>query len=76
MWRVWAALLFGDEEPQQQPQRQHRDPVLPASSSESAQAKKASKQTAEGFPSFQQRPPNLLQTKAYELINLSPVDRN
>jgi len=98
--RVWAPLLFEDEELPQQ--RQHRDPVLPASSSESAQAKKASKQTAEGFPvhsfatllselgtrarvtyglktdesapSFQQvPPPNSLQAKAYELINLLPV---
>jgi transposase len=46
--RVWAPLLFEDEELPQQ--RQHRDPVLPASGSESAQEKKASKQTAEGFP--------------------------
>jgi transposase len=46
--RVWAPLLFEDEELPQQ--RRRRDPVLPASSSESAQAKKASKQTAEGLP--------------------------
>jgi hypothetical protein len=101
--RVWAPLLFEDEELPQR--RQHRDPVLPASSSESAQAKKASKQTAEGFPvhsfatllselgtrarvtyglktdesapSFQQvPPPNPLQAKAYELINLLPVTGN
>jgi len=46
--QVWAPLLFGDEEPPQE--RRRRDPVLPASSSESAQAKKVSKQTAEGLP--------------------------
>lgn len=46
--RVWAPLLFADEELLQQ--RQQRDPVLPASSSESAKAKKLNKQTAEGFP--------------------------
>ena len=45
---VWAPLLFADEELPQQ--RQQRDPVLPASSSELAKAKKLSKQTAEGFP--------------------------
>src|SRR6266481_4305431 len=45
---VWAPLLFADEELPQQ--RQQRDPILPASSSELAQAKKLSKQTAEGFP--------------------------
>jgi transposase len=46
--RVWAPLLFEDEELPQQ--RQLRDPVLPAASSESAQSKKTSKQTSEGFP--------------------------
>ena len=46
--RVWAPLLFEDEELPQQ--RQRRDPVLPASSSESAQAKKLTHQTAEGLP--------------------------
>lgn len=46
--RVWAPLLFEDEELPQE--RQQRDPVLPARSSESAQAKKASKQTTEGLP--------------------------
>lgn len=45
--RVWAPLLFADEELPQQ--RQQRDPVLPASSSESVKAKKLSKQTAEGL---------------------------
>jgi len=46
--RVWAPLLFEDEELPQA--RQRRDPVLPALSSESAQAKKLTKQTAEGLP--------------------------
>src|SRR5215813_166426 len=46
--RVWAPLLFEDEELPQQ--RQRRDPVLPASRSESAQAKKLTHQTAEGLP--------------------------
>lgn len=46
--RVWAPLLFEDEELPHQ--RQRRDPVLPARSSESALAKKANKQTADGFP--------------------------
>jgi len=46
--RVWAPLLFEDEELPQE--RQRRDPVLPASSSESAQAKKLTHQTADGLP--------------------------
>lgn len=46
--RVWAPLLFEDEELPEQ--RQRRDPVLPARSSESAQAKKLTHQTAEGLP--------------------------
>src|SRR5215813_15301696 len=46
--RVWAPLLFEDEELPQQ--RQRRDPVLPASSSAAAQAKKLTHQTAEGLP--------------------------
>jgi transposase len=46
--RVWAPLLFEDEELPQA--RQRRDPVLPASSSASAQAKKRTHQTAEGLP--------------------------
>ena len=46
--RVWAPLLFEDEElPQQRPRR---DPVLPASSSESVQAKKLTHQTTDGLP--------------------------
>jgi Transposase DDE domain len=46
--RAWAPLLFEDEELPQE--RQRRDPVLPASSSESAKSKKLTKQTAEGLP--------------------------
>jgi transposase/ribosomal protein L35 len=46
--RVWAPLLFEDEE--LPADRQRRDAILPATSSESAQAKKRSKQTAEGLP--------------------------
>ena len=46
--RVWAPLLFEDEELPQA--RQQRDPVLPPSSSESAQAKKLTHQTADGLP--------------------------
>ena len=46
--RVWAPLLFEDEELPQQ--RQRRDPVLPASSSESAHVKKLTHQTADGLP--------------------------
>jgi transposase len=46
--RAWAPLLFEDEELPQQ--RSRRDPVLPASSSESAQAKKLTHQTPDGFP--------------------------
>lgn len=101
--RVWAPLLFEDEELPNE--RRRRDPVLPARSSESAQAKKASKQTTDGFPvhsfgtllaelgnrsrvtygvksdksspTFQQvPPPNPLQARAYELLNLLPVAGN
>ena len=46
--RVWAPLLFEDEELPKE--RQRRDPVLPARSSESAQAKKLTHQTADGLP--------------------------
>ena len=46
--RVWAPLLFDDEELPQE--RRRRDPVLPARSSESAKAKKLTHQTAEGLP--------------------------
>ena len=46
--RVWAPLLFEDEELPQG--RSHRDPVLPARSSDSTQAKKRTHQTADGLP--------------------------
>ena len=46
--RVWAPLLFEDEELPKE--RQRRDPVLPARSSESAQAKKLTHQTVDGLP--------------------------
>jgi len=46
--RVWAPLLFEDE--QLPAERQRRDPILPARSSESVQAKKRTQQTAEGLP--------------------------
>jgi transposase len=46
--RVWAPLLFEDEELPEQ--RWRRDPVLPATGSESAKTKKFSKQTPEGLP--------------------------
>lgn len=101
--RVWAPLLFEDEELPHE--RRRRDPVLPAGSSESAQAKKASKRTSDGLPvhsfgtllselgnrsrvtygvkndesspTFQQvPPPNPLQARAYELLNLLPVVGN
>ncbi len=51
--RAWAPLLFEDEERQEE--RKRRDPILPAKASASAQEKKRSHQTAEGFPvhSFQ-----------------------
>ena len=46
--RVWAPLLFQDEQLAQL--RRQRDPVLPATCSESAQKKKSTRQSAEGFP--------------------------
>jgi len=46
--QVWAPLLFEDE--QLAEQRPHRDPILPAHSSESAQAKKFTHHTADGLP--------------------------
>ena len=51
--RAWAPLLFEDEERPEE--RKRRDPILPAKPSPSAQAKKTSRQTAEGLPvhSFQ-----------------------
>jgi len=53
MRRAWAPLLFEDEELPEQ--RRRRDPILPAAASGSAQKKKATHQTADGFPvhSFQ-----------------------
>jgi len=51
--RAWAPLLFEDEERWEE--RKRRDPILPAEPSASAQAKKRSHQTSDGFPahSFQ-----------------------
>lgn len=46
--RAWAPLLFEDEQLAQE--RRRRDPILPASGSPSAQEKKLTRQTAEGFP--------------------------
>ena len=46
--RVWAPLLFEDEERREE--RQRRDPVLPAQPSASAQAKKRSHLTVDGLP--------------------------
>jgi transposase len=46
--RAWAPLLFEDE--QRREERKHRDPVLPAQPSSSAQRKKRSHETADGLP--------------------------
>lgn len=46
--RAWAPLLFEDEERPEEWKR--RDPILPAKPSGSAQAKKRSHETADGFP--------------------------
>jgi len=46
--RAWAPLLFEDEERWEE--RKRRDPILPAEPSASAQAKKRSHQTTDGFP--------------------------
>jgi len=46
--RAWAPLLFEDE--QLPEQRRQRDPILPATISSAAQAKKLTKQTPDGFP--------------------------
>jgi transposase len=48
--RVWAPLLFEDEERRQQ--CKHHDPVLPAQPSVSAQRKKRSHETADGLPVY------------------------
>jgi transposase len=45
--RAWAPLLFEDEERQED--RKHRDPILPAPPSVSAQRKKLSHETADGL---------------------------
>jgi transposase len=46
--RAWAPLLFEDEQLAQE--RRQRDPILPATSSPSAQEKKRTRQTVDGFP--------------------------
>lgn len=46
--RAWAPLLFEDEQLTQE--RRRRDPILPATCSSSAQEKKLTRQTADGFP--------------------------
>jgi transposase len=46
--RAWASLLFEDEERREEQRR--RDPILPTKPSASAQAKKRSHQTTDGFP--------------------------
>jgi hypothetical protein len=48
MLQAWAPLLFADE---QLPElRKLRDPILPASISPTAQNKRATHQTKDGFP--------------------------
>ena len=46
--RVWAPLLFEDE--QLAEERRRRDPILPATGSPSAQEKKLTRQTVDGLP--------------------------
>jgi transposase len=46
--RVWAPLLFADEDRREE--RKHRDPVLLAQPSASVERKKRSHQTADGLP--------------------------
>jgi hypothetical protein len=46
--RAWAPLLFEDEGRGEE--RQRRDPIRPAQPTASAQAKKQSRETREGFP--------------------------
>jgi transposase len=48
MRKAWAPLLFEDGELAEQ--RKRRDPILPAKPSESAQQKKRTLKTADGFP--------------------------
>jgi transposase len=46
--QAWAPLLFEDEHLAEE--RRRRDPILPATGSPSAQKKKLTRQTADGFP--------------------------
>ena len=48
MRKAWAPLLFEDGELAEE--RKRRDPILPAKPSESAQQKKRTRKTADGFP--------------------------
>ena len=48
--RAWTPLLYEDEEREEQ--RQQRDPIRPAQPSVSAQAKKHSHRTTDGFPVY------------------------
>jgi transposase len=48
MRKAWASLLFEDGELSEE--RKRRDPILPAKPSESAQQKKRTRKTADGFP--------------------------
>jgi hypothetical protein len=48
MRQAWAPMLFEDEELPRE--RKRRDPVLAATVSESAQQKKITRQTTDGFP--------------------------
>jgi transposase len=48
--RAWAPLLFEDEERWED--RKHRDPILSAQPSASAQRKKSSHETADGLPVY------------------------
>jgi transposase len=48
MRKAWASLLFEDGELSEE--RKRRDPILPAKPSQSAQQKKRTRKTADGFP--------------------------
>jgi hypothetical protein len=50
MLQAWAPLLFADQELPEM--RKLRDPILPATISESAKDKKETQQTRDGLPSF------------------------
>ena len=65
MRRVWAPLLFEDEELENA--RNHRDPVAPAKPSSSVKRKKATRQTEDGLP---------LNSFSSLLDNLATVCRN